>query len=318
MEDKAPLKDALERLPFVKRIGVSTSVPGTMANGQYSLARDGKDILYRLYKMDSTAFRMFNFEILEDFNAPVFNSVWFTDESFAATGLDDDYRDISELSRRTEGCEHLAGVIKAFPTNLANTGEEEYAVVSVVRPEDIWWCGYVIEVTGDRKEAQTKIMEAYEDFAREREVYSNYPGWIDEYISEAWKPARSNMRLVEVFMLLSILISLLGLVAMSTYYADEKSHDIAVRKVFGGTVDTETGRTIRDYMVLVGIACIIGIPVSVFVAQRYLESFIYRLENYWWIFVLAVLITFAMAFASVLWQTLKAARTNPATELKKE
>jgi putative ABC transport system permease protein len=91
-----------------------------------------------------------------------------------------------------------------------------------------------------------------------------------------------------------------------------------VRKVFGGTVDTETGRTIRDYMVLVGIACIIGIPVSVFVAQRYLESFIYRLENYWWIFVLAVLITFAMAFASVLWQTLKAARTNPATELKKE
>jgi putative ABC transport system permease protein len=71
-------------------------------------------------------------------------------------------------------------------------------------------------------------------------------------------------------------------------------------------------------MVLVGIACIIGIPVSVFVAQRYLESFIYRLENYWWIFVLAVLITFAMAFASVLWQTLKAARTNPATELKKE
>jgi len=318
MEDKAPLKDALERLPFVKRIGVSTSVPGTMANGQYSLARDGKDILYRLYKMDSTAFRMFNFEILEDFNAPVFNSVWFSDDSFAATGLDDDYRDISELSRRTEGCEHLAGVIKAFPTNLANTGEEEYAVVSVVRPEEIWWGGYVIEVTGDRKEAQTKIMEAYEDFAREREVYSNYPGWIDEYISEAWKPARSNMRLVEVFMLLSILISLLGLVAMSTYYADEKSHDIAVRKVFGGTVDTETGRTIRDYMVLVGIACIIGIPVSVFVAQRYLESFIYRLENYWWIFVLAVLITFAMAFASVLWQTLKAARTNPATELKKE
>jgi ABC-type antimicrobial peptide transport system permease subunit len=126
------------------------------------------------------------------------------------------------------------------------------------------------------------------------------------------------MRLVEIFTLLAILISLLGLVAMSTYYADEKSRDIAVRKVFGGTVDSEARRTIRDYMVLVGIACIIGIPLGVYAAQEYLKDFIYKLEGYWWIFVLAVVLSVLIAFASVLWQTLKAARTNPAVELKKE
>ena len=126
------------------------------------------------------------------------------------------------------------------------------------------------------------------------------------------------MRLVEIFMLLSIIISLLGLVAMSTYYADEKSRDIAVRKVFGGTVDTEAWRTIRDYMILVGIACVIGVPISVYVAQEYLKSFIYRLESYWWIFIVAVTLSVFIAFISVLWQTLKAARTNPAEELKKE
>ena len=113
----------------------------------------------------------------------------------------------------------------------------------------------------------------------------NYPSWIDETIAEAWKPARNNMRLVEIFMLLSIIISLLGLLAMSTYYADEKSRDIAVRKVFGGTVDSEAWRTIRDYMILVGIACVIGIPIAVYAAQEYLKDFIYRLEGYWWIFV---------------------------------
>ena len=91
-----------------------------------------------------------------------------------------------------------------------------------------------------------------------------------------------------------------------------------MRKVFGGTVNTEAQRTIREYMVLVGIACVIGIPIAVWAAQKYLESYIYRLENYGWIFVLAVVFTFAMAFGSVLWQTLKAARTNPAVELKKE
>ena len=317
-EDQTPLKDALERLPFVKRIGKCSGVPGTSPGGQYSVTRDGKDILYRLYRMDSTAFRMFDFEILADYNAPVFNSVWFSDESFAATGFDDEYQDISVLSQRTTGCDQLAGVFRAFPTNSANMGKEEYAIISVVRPEDIWIGSYLIETDGDRNEAQSKIMETYEEYAREREVYLNYPSWLDENIEAAWKPARNNMRLVELFTLLSIIISLLGLLAMSTYYADEKSRDIAVRKVFGGTVDTEAWRTIRDYMALVGIACIIGIPVAVYVAQEYLKDFIYRLEGYWWIFVAAVVVTLVISMLSVLWQTLRAARTNPALELKKE
>ena len=318
MEDDTPLRDALEALPFVKRMGKCAGVPGIGANGQYSVTRDGRDIMYRVYRMDSTAFRMFDFEILEDFSAPVFNSVWFSDESYAATGLDDDYRDISVLSQRTTGCDQLAGVFKAFPTNNANIGEEEFAAVSVVRPEDIWIGGWVLETTGDRKEAYAKIMETYEAFAREREVYLNYPSWIDETIFDAWKPARNNMRLVEIFMLLSIIISLLGLVAMSTYYSGEKSRDIAVRKVFGGTVDSEAWRTVREYMLLVGIACLVGVPVAVFAAQEYLKDFIYRLEGYGWIFVVAVVVTLLISFLAVLWQTLKAARTNPAVELKKE
>ena len=318
MEDQTPLKDALEALPFVTRIGKCAGVPGSVVGGQYSTTRDGQDICYNLYRMDSTAFGMFDFEILEDYNAPVFNSVWFSDESYAATGFDEEYHDVSVLSQRTSGCDNLAGVFKAFPTNNANMGEEQLAIISVVRPEDIWVGSFVIEVTGDRKEAYSKIMETYNDYAKNREVYLNYPSWIDEEIARAWEPARNNMRLVEIFMLLSILIALLGLVAMSTYFADEKSRDIAVRKVFGGTVESEARNTIRDYMVMVGIACVIGIPIAVYAAQGYLNDFIYRLEGYWWIFVVATFITFVISFLSVIWQTLKAAKTNPAEELKKE
>ena len=318
-EDNAPLKDALEALPRVRRIGRSSGVPGSINMGQYSTTRDGQDILYKLIRMDSTAFSMFGFEILEDFHAPQFNSVWFSDKSFAATGFDSDYHDISgTLSRRTKGCEQVAGVFKSFPTNNANIGEEDYAIVSLMRSEDIPFAGWVIETTPDRKEAKAQIMEAYDNYIKGKQIYGSLAFWIDENIAEDWKPARNNMRLVEIFMLLSILIALLGLVAMSTYYADEKSRDIAVRKVFGGTVDTEAWRTIREYMVLVGIACVIGIPIAVYAAQEYLKDFIYRLEGYWWIFVVAVLLTGLIAFVSVIWQVLKAARTNPAIELKKE
>lgn len=318
-EDNAPLKDALEALPCVRRIGRSSGVPGSINMGQYSTTRDGQDILYKLIRMDSTAFSMFGFEILEDFHAPQFNSVWFSDKSFAATGFDSDYHDISgTLSRRTKGCEQVAGVFKSFPTNNANIGEEDNAIVSLMRSEDIPFAGWVIETTPDRKAAKAQIMEAYDNSIKGKQIYGSLAFWVDENIAEAWKPARNNMRLVEIFMLLSIIIALLGLVAMSTYYADEKSRDIAVRKVFGGTVDTEAQRTIREYMVLVGIACVIGIPIAVYAAQEYLKDFIYRLEGYWWIFVVAVLLTVLIAFVSVIWQVLKAAKTNPAIELKKE
>ena len=318
-EDNAPLKDALEALPCVRRIGRSSGVPGSINMGQYNTTRDGQDILYKLIRMDSTAFSMFGFEILEDFHAPQFNSVWFSDKSFAATGFDSDYHDISgTLSRRTKGCEQVAGVFKSFPTNNANIGEEDYAIVSLMRSEDIPFAGWVIETTPDRKAAKAQIMEAYDNCIKGKQIYGSLAFWVDENIAEAWKPARNNMRLVEIFMLLSIIIALLGLVAMSTYYADEKSRDIAVRKVFGGTVDTEGWRTIREYMVLVGIACVIGIPIAVYAAQEYLKDFIYRLEGYWWIFVVAVLRTGLIAFVSVIWQVLKAAKTNPAIELKKE
>ena len=318
-EDNAPLKDALEALPCVRRIGRSSGVPGSINMGQYSTTRDGQDILYKLIRMDSTAFSMFGFEILEDFHAPQFNSVWFSDKSFAATGFDSDYHDISgTLSRRTKGCEQVAGVFKSFPTNNANIGEEDYAIVSLMRSEDIPFAGWVIETTPDRKAAKAQIMEAYDNSIKGKQIYGSLAFWVDENIAEDWKPARNNMRLVEIFMLLSIIIALLGLVAMSTYYADEKSRDIAVRKVFGGTVDTEAQRTIREYMVMVGIACVIGIPIAVYAAQEYLKDFIYRLEGYWWIFVVAVLLTGLIAFVSVIWQVFKAAKTNPAIELKKE
>ena len=69
-------------------------------------------------------------------------------------------------------------------------------------------------------------------------------------------------------------------------------------------------------MIMVLIACVIGVPVAVWASRKYLESFIDRLSGYAWIFVLAVIISLAISFLSVFLQTLSAARTNPADELR--
>ena len=317
----ASLRSSLEALPFVEKTGLAVQVPGQQGNGQYSKTVDDKDILYRVYHMDKDAFDMLGFEIQADYHAPVNNTVWFGESAFAATGFTEEYYEIETLRQRMRNCENMGGVIADFPVSLNNMGAKEDMAVLVenISAANPYTYGILMEISGDHEEAQKQIVEVYETWKKDNMVYFELAnGYLTEFYEKALRPARNNMRLMEVFMALALLLSLLDLLAMSTFYADEKAHDIAVRKVFGGTVDTEAWRTIRDYMVLVGIACVIGIPIAVYAAQEYLKDFIYRLEGYWWIFVVAVLLTGLIAFVSVIWQTLKAAKANPAVELKKE
>ena len=71
-------------------------------------------------------------------------------------------------------------------------------------------------------------------------------------------------------------------------------------------------------MVLVLAAVAVGVPVSIFLVGRFLERYAERITGYWWIFVSSAVFAAVISLLSVLWQTLKAARTNPAVELKKE
>ncbi len=317
-EPQSDLFDKLEKLPFVKQIGRSRGVPGFLIGGQYSLTRDGQNILYRHSMMDTVVFQMFDFEILKDYQTPLYNTVWFGERAFAATGLTDEDHEIDVLRERTTNCDQVAGVIRDFPVTTSNVGDEDYQIISIMKADDIKYGGFVMEIIGDHAEARKAIHEVVDEWRDGELPQYVVDGFIEDFYSDALKPAKNNMRLLEIFMLLAVLISLLGLIAMSTYYAGENAKSIAVRKVFGGTVESETWRTVKEYMVLVAVACVIAVPLAVWAAQRYLEDYIVKLENYGWIFVVAVAISLVMAFLSVLWQTLKAARTNPAEALKKE
>ena len=315
---QSDLRERLEKMPCVKKIGRSRCVPGCLFGGQYSLTRDGQNIGYYHLQMDTVAFQMFDFEIIKDYQTPLFNTVWFGERAFAATGLTEEDHDIPVLRERTNNCEQVAGVIRDFPVASSNMGEEEYQIISIMKAEDIRYGGFVMEIVGDHSEAKKAIHEVVDEWRDGELLQQVADGFIDDFYRDALKPAKNNMRLMEIFMLLAVLISLLGLIAMSTYYAGETAKGIAVRKVFGGTVGSETWRTVKEYMILVAVACVIGVPIAVWAAQRYLEGFIVKLENYGWVFVLAVVISLLMAFGSVLWQTLRAAKMNPVDVLQKE
>ena len=124
--------------------------------------------------------------------------------------------------------------------------------------------------------------------------------------------------MIEIFTSLAVILSLLGLFAMSAYFSGEQTKQIAIRKVFGAEMEGEVWRNVRQYMLLVCTACCVGIPLAAVAVRRYLEQFVYRIDSYGWLFVVAVLIVLVFSLLAVLSQVLHAARTNPAEALKKE
>ncbi|MBO7496004.1 MAG: hypothetical protein J6T98_05585, partial [Salinivirgaceae bacterium] len=194
--------------------------------------------------------------------------------------------------------------------------------VIVAKPEETFFShNLLIETIGECKEYEEQILKAYREYQMEQFGIYQAPfraGFLRDVYKQQLAPACKTMRLLELFAALSVLVALLGLLAMSTYFADDNTKQIAIRKVFGSDVKRETWRNVQSYMVLVGIACVIGIPLAVWAARLYLERFAYRIENYGWLFIIAILISMIIAFISVIWQVVSVARTNPAEALKKE
>ena len=317
-------KDKVEQLPFVTKAGVGRGIPGLINMTVGVKVDEEHHVDMPVILCDSTYFKLLGLEVEEDFGHPLTHSLWMSRSAFNAAGVSDTTtvfpRRISMNGVRPE---FIGGVVTDFPTRPASeSAQNPNGGVIVTRAEELRYSNcLLIGTTGEDKSYENQILQAYREFRLETSGVEE-PAWRYGFVRDINRkmlaPVKRTLRLVELFAVLAVLISLLGLLAMSTYFADENTKQIAVRKVFGSDVTHETWRNVRSYMVLTGIACAIGIPLAVWAARVYLERFAYRVENYGWVFVVAVIISLAIAFGTVLWQTLKAAKTNPAIELKKE
>ncbi len=321
-----PLVDRLARLPEVRAVGIGSGIPGRMNMG-FGMRMDPDDpvITVQAVICDTTFFRLLNPHVVSDFNRPLSESVWLGESTASALEYSDSLD--AKIAGKFNGMNgsyvtHVGGTYKDIPVASAATLDANPYCAFVLQSYDHirYNFGLLISTYDESPETRAKILAEYNDFAEENGIYN--PPFISSFLSDTIKESLTQtmqtVRLVELFMILSVLLSLLGLVAMSTYFSEQKSKEIAVRKVFGGTVTSETLNSVRSYMIMVSVACIIGLPIAVYAAGRYLEQFAYRIGNYWWIFLIAVLLSFAISLISVLWQTLRSARTNPANELKKE
>jgi len=117
---------------------------------------------------------------------------------------------------------------------------------------------------------------------------------------------------------LSVLISCLGLLGIATYTVQTRTREIGIRKSLGATVPSIVGLLSKDFLGLIGTAVAVGLPVAWGLNRLWLQNLAYRIEVGAWTFVLSAAAMVALALLAIGSQTVRAARTDPATTLRDE
>ncbi len=117
---------------------------------------------------------------------------------------------------------------------------------------------------------------------------------------------------------LAIFISCLGLFGLSAFMAEQRTKEVGVRKVLGASVFSITQLLNKDFLKLVGLACIIAFPIAWLLMNKWLQDYEYRITIHWWLFGLAALISLLITLITISFQSIKAANANPVKSLRSE
>lgn len=156
-------------------------------------------------------------------------------------------------------------------------------------------------------------------------LYAQYfPGnpfrytFVDEQFEAQYRDDERFASLFGLFAGLAVAIACLGLFGLASFATQQRRKEIGVRKVLGATVPGIVGLLARDFIKLVLVAVVIAVPAAYLVTDRWLDSFAYRTEITWEIFVAGGLAALVIALLTVSYQSLSAAVTNPVETLQYE
>jgi ABC-type antimicrobial peptide transport system permease subunit len=142
--------------------------------------------------------------------------------------------------------------------------------------------------------------------------------FVDDTFNAKFKSEQLIGKLSQLFALLAILISCLGLFGLAAYTAEQRSKEIGIRKVLGASVSSLVKLLSKDFLRLVGISILIAVPIAWYAMENWLQDYAYRIEIDWWIFVVAGVVAILIALVTVSFQAIKAALANPVDSLKTE
>ena len=125
-------------------------------------------------------------------------------------------------------------------------------------------------------------------------------------------------KIIQYFTFFAIFISCLGLFGLTSFTAEQRTKEIGVRKILGASMSSIIKSLSLEFMILVLISNILAWVPAYFIMKNWLDDFAYRTELAIWIFILATIVSFIIAFATISFQSIKAASANPVNAIKYE
>ena len=142
--------------------------------------------------------------------------------------------------------------------------------------------------------------------------------FLDEDYGRLYRSEEQASVIFRYFATLAILISCLGLFGLASFLAEQRTKEIGIRKVLGSSVQAIIVLLSKQFLKWVAVANVIALPIAWFLSYSWLQNYPYRTNSGIWIFVLTAAMTLFIAFLTVSYQSIKAARSNPVDSLRYE
>jgi putative ABC transport system permease protein len=142
--------------------------------------------------------------------------------------------------------------------------------------------------------------------------------FIDDRVAHLYDTEIRLTRLSNIFAFLAIALSCMGLFSLVSLMVRKRTKEIGIRKVLGASVNSIILLIGKDFLWLIIISFIIATPLAYMAMTKWLQGYANRTTLYWWIFLIAGIAAFLIAFISISFKSVAAARVNPVKSLRAE
>jgi putative ABC transport system permease protein len=152
-------------------------------------------------------------------------------------------------------------------------------------------------------------------------IEPNFPirySFLDNNFQQLFSSYYRLQKILTFFGSVAILISIMGLFALTAFIIKQRNREIGIRKVLGADVKTITALVGKSFLLLVFLATLISIPISWWAMNQWLQDFAYQTNIEWWVYAATAIVVLFIALITVSIQTIKVATANPVKSLRTE
>jgi len=142
--------------------------------------------------------------------------------------------------------------------------------------------------------------------------------FLDEQFASLYNSEQRTGQIFTSFSIIAVIIACLGLFGLAAFTIRQRVKEIGVRKVLGASMGSITALLSKEFLKLIVIASLISFPITWYAMNKWLQSFAYRINIQWWVFILAGCIALLIAAITISFQSIKAALANPVKSLRSE